>query len=62
MQSAFFSSFEITTSPLLDCCCRLAVSCILGMLIGIEDVPHLILARAAVALSCHLIVRMHLYG
>lgn len=36
MQSAFFSSFEITTSPLLDCCCRLAVSCILGMLIGIE--------------------------
>ena len=33
MQSAFF---EITTSPLLDCCCRLAVSCILGMLIGIE--------------------------
>lgn len=36
MQSAFFSSFEIATSPLLDCCCRLAVSCILGMLIGIE--------------------------
>ena len=36
MQSAFFSSFEITPSPLLDCCCRLAVSCILGMLIGIE--------------------------
>lgn len=36
MHSAFFSSFEIATSPLLDCCCRLAVSCILGMLIGIE--------------------------
>ena len=36
MQSAFFSSFEIATSPLLHCCCRLAVSCILGMLIGIE--------------------------
>ncbi len=36
MQSTFFSSFEIATSPLLDCCCRLAVSCILGMLIGIE--------------------------
>lgn len=36
MQSALFSSFEIATSPLLDCCCRLAVSCILGMLIGIE--------------------------
>ena len=39
MQSAFFSSFEIATSPLLDCCCRLAVSCILGMLIGIELAP-----------------------
>jgi putative Mg2+ transporter-C (MgtC) family protein len=36
MQLSFFSTFELTTSPLLDCCCRLIVSCILGMLIGIE--------------------------
>ena len=36
MLFGIFTTFELTTCPLLDCCCRLAVSCILGMLIGIE--------------------------
>ena len=36
MLFGIFTTFELTPCPLLDCCCRLAVSCILGMLIGIE--------------------------
>ncbi len=36
MQFDQFSFFEFTASPFVDCCCRLIVACILGMLIGIE--------------------------
>ena len=32
------------------------------MLIGIEDVPHLVLAQTAVTLACHLIIGVHLDG
>lgn len=31
-----FPSFELTDAPFLDCCLRLAVSCVLGVVIGLE--------------------------
>ncbi len=36
MPISFFPSFELATAPVLDCCIRLVVSCILGALVGIE--------------------------
>ena len=31
-----FPTFELTDAPFLDCCLRLAVSCVLGVVIGLE--------------------------